>query len=1385
MADKKWCVCIDRYESATSGQSQVDSTEDCSSRLVETCPDTSDTEGNCVSTYDSCTAACGSNGGTRVLGMCDCNAKTLTNSVCPKSCRDKTKKYTLSATGDITITDSAGTATTLLMKDIPNLLGSIKYDSSQTNKILSVGLSSGNAFTSNYEASSYFQTVCTTCNAARRDLADDSHRNLASTGFISNPVICVLRGDSLLFDVNSSTKSYPVYVTNSLLNTNPSFDYGGFLDLATAVNSGTTIRQFIYQFNTAGVYVFQNSINTSQQMVVAVMGSSSKCPDASEFISPTSMKSLLLVGAAESDVIYEPNWLFIISLIVGIMILIGFMIGVYYYLRRSWLTKVRRNIKYRRVNLKGEDVPSIRADNACFEYMQRNKDQMIASRVRQKMNREIRYSEIEDIRARLKRHIDTLKGDLFWDAGGDDTNNLELNFQKTNIDKDNIMLQLQKLKDLILDHKRNIEGDFDEHYSDDDESSPLKKKSGGPLDFLSNADIATKEMGQDIVFEGNKLDDDELKKMMMQIQKRKENIDKNLDIETQDKTKDLLRRLQEIDGEPDGDIRKKLLKELQDKLDRIDNSLKDEENAQLAALESKLAQRKKRRGQIVDDFVKLQKEKQEIADNSFLRKEIDKKIEEKYDAMEEDLEKERQEGLRIIKENNETLDAFEEKLRKNAGDGKNFEKCLDEYNKNRNKMQDSIRKEQMEQEKRLNDELKRRRDARIAKIEAERGQMMEEAKDEATKKLKELEEKERAFDGLKIKDLDPRLKEIVKKSEQKFGNKRELELIRAEADKALARYREAEGEERERIRRELMEKYKVADEEENQEILDLRAQLLKEILDKEEEKESQLAKFKAQLENTPSADDKKRLIEQHDQYKNDTEAELKRMAENGANILEQRIRDRRAKRKKEEEDLLKERMDQLNLKKQEDEDMQKRNVEEVRDDLEEKTIEDIVRGLQNALAPEEVPSALEKIMDDRQMRELMELLVKQYEEKAQAMKDAVMKILNEKSEEIDALNKEIAESKGFLREAYEKGGITGECFEDEMKKVKKRHEERMAAIDAKYNTKEMDAEQKIVRDYAERHMNEQILLEEKHMREREKFFSKLLPETAMKRILRGMALVEEEKIQDIIREKREERDARIRELEEKMARFRLEISSTQQELDDLDEYQRKLRERELQAQRKFDIQQQKALEQKRREQEAELTKARSKEQREEMVKRHLIELEDLKRILGVERKRQIDIHRQMFEQKRAAIEKRREELLEQRAEQERKRKQALEEEEKRKKEMSEMEKKRQERMQKLIADNNKNLVLYDKPAYSTQIDWQGRQKFSKEEGSRTLSQALNTGQKITKEEKLLRKIENIQKSSKGPLTLELLARIVRLEEIVTEMKDKKYQEIETTIPQKL
>jgi hypothetical protein len=43
---------------------------------------------------------------------------------------------------------------------------------------------------------------------------------------LNNPIVCLVVGASIIFDV-SSTK-YPVYIKDSLLNTNPDFDYTPF-----------------------------------------------------------------------------------------------------------------------------------------------------------------------------------------------------------------------------------------------------------------------------------------------------------------------------------------------------------------------------------------------------------------------------------------------------------------------------------------------------------------------------------------------------------------------------------------------------------------------------------------------------------------------------------------------------------------------------------------------------------------------------------------------------------------------------------------------------------------------------------------------------------------------------------------------------------------------------------------------------------------------------------------------------------------------------------------------------------------------------------------------------------------------------------------------------
>ena len=68
--------------------------------------------------------------------------------------------------------------------------------------------------------------------------------------------MCIKAGAAVLFSINSSTGSYPVYVKNSILNTNKNFDYGPFLDLASTVSKGLYVSTFTSTFDEQGIYVF-------------------------------------------------------------------------------------------------------------------------------------------------------------------------------------------------------------------------------------------------------------------------------------------------------------------------------------------------------------------------------------------------------------------------------------------------------------------------------------------------------------------------------------------------------------------------------------------------------------------------------------------------------------------------------------------------------------------------------------------------------------------------------------------------------------------------------------------------------------------------------------------------------------------------------------------------------------------------------------------------------------------------------------------------------------------------------------------------------------------------------------------------------------------------
>ncbi|KAI9995051.1 hypothetical protein PInf_012043 [Phytophthora infestans] len=172
---------------------------------------------------------------------------------------------------------------------------------------------------------------------------------VASTGF---------SGNGLLFDL-SVPRSYPVYLKDSMLNTNPSFDYGAFRSLAAKVNANSsTVSAFAFSFTEPGTYVFGNSLNSAAQTIVVVMKTGTSCPTEAPIV-PLNEKNLITVSAKRrtDDIILAPDWGLIIGLLGGLFgVVIAVIGGLYYFRAKSWTNTAVKSVsgyraKNKQVNL--------------------------------------------------------------------------------------------------------------------------------------------------------------------------------------------------------------------------------------------------------------------------------------------------------------------------------------------------------------------------------------------------------------------------------------------------------------------------------------------------------------------------------------------------------------------------------------------------------------------------------------------------------------------------------------------------------------------------------------------------------------------------------------------------------------------------------------------------------------------------------------------------------------------------------------------------------------------------------------------------------------------------------------------------------------------------
>lgn len=335
------CRCLPGYEYTEEGitLSEKDSTTDCWPKVVEVCSGIRAPNGKCD---PDCSLECASGVGDRQAGsgLCVCSDVQTMDSVCDAECRAAADIVTLRIDGFYQHETPNGAATIIKVQDLPGYYGS----TSGSGKAYSINMTSTGpkaTYGTGATVGKFIKptpTVTTnTTNPVRRLMSPE-------TSEITDPVACLQVNDTFLFAVPDK-QHYPVYLKDSLLNTNLNFDYVPFLELQRLVKSELSyISTFAFTFTQEGLYDFADAENEDRHILVAVVSKGQSCPESAPLLTRTA-DTMTQLGFQVGDTIQTTNWLTIGLVMIGLVLMIALVNGgLYSYKWWKWTPRAVRNL---------------------------------------------------------------------------------------------------------------------------------------------------------------------------------------------------------------------------------------------------------------------------------------------------------------------------------------------------------------------------------------------------------------------------------------------------------------------------------------------------------------------------------------------------------------------------------------------------------------------------------------------------------------------------------------------------------------------------------------------------------------------------------------------------------------------------------------------------------------------------------------------------------------------------------------------------------------------------------------------------------------------------------------------------------------------------------
>jgi len=1245
-ADGK-CVCKQYFISVMENDEE-DSSYDCRPLLHERCSAgyLRDSFGKCVP-QDSCESECKGGKGKRTpgMGLCECESIVDPDEVCNSTCRANAVKMYISNKGDIVFENK----TAVNMSALTGVAGEPICNTGNC-KLVSMTMDSAGGFKGNYGPSDTIIKAAKT----QRLLTDDIRLLEASSTGISNPAICINIGDTVSFTVTKT--NYPVYLKDAMANSNPDFDYSQFADLDRRIQNGEDINMFMFTFGQSGVYVLGDKSNESQQTVINVADKSQKCPNPDQYIVPITASNLLKIGVRQNeDLTLAPDWLFIgIAFIVILILLPTIIVLISYLHNQAWESKSLASIAFnkKKPEQKIEDANKLAVAQQTLNKNPTEEAPMMTHRHvidinnRTQENGEIDPNIFEEIYKQLKEHVYYVRSE-FEKKYGQDKENIARVWEQMKLLK---QLMKKKLKQIAKIFGKNVKYIFsskngkkkDKDIKETDGALTNENRSvADELGFENeeNSPEDEKSMFKDAIDAKLAADIEELSKLKSDTGERnKDFMNRFVDMQNK-KLDDFKERILESSGLTEGD-KQMLMKEYEVQLQNLQKQLLLDQGDAQNQLKLRLENRRVRREQLLARKELLTKQKEEVKKQTgLLLDQINNKVSNNEKSIDAEIDANVAAANNSIE--NKRLDDFDklkakyDKLIKKESDSKKAVQLMEQFNTASKELEKIYEQEKSGQLadflKKLEEKRKERKDQLQAETKEERDSIIRLCQ----KQLEQIKEEE----GIIYNKL------VNVAIEDKVNDAKDAAMLKSkDEEQKLEKMKQAQAEELAKL--ETLEKEKIN------------------VIKEDEQKENEQFKIEVEAKKaTLIRQTRKGCVELREKRKKlTTELALSGLSEERKAALQKELQEIDDEiKKKIEEELAKQdvefnkMLESRKKKRMEQEAMVKKNMASQRFELDDKFLEDeeklraelredrfkkSLEELKNRMSNEELPIAVEKLIEAKHMEELADMLASQYKKKAKAMSSRMGELIEQKLLEMHNVKSSLEREYTKLKELRDSDQITEADYERRMRDIHEREHDQLRNIELAYIQKGNELEEVLCKELSEKNQQDLIKLRESQLVEKNNYMSELAKNNQYARaMLSGdpRNLMSEE-LDEYKRQLADEKEKKIKELEARKQRLQQIAVENEDKIKAFNNETQKLLD-ELARREKEKIDKKKKEIEVAKKNHQESLKGITEADKQKLVSDYNAELDNLVKVMEAEQKRQAEKMMKKLEERWSAKEK--------------------------------------------------------------------------------------------------------------------------------------------------